>query len=285
MEQPRQGDGQHDGQQRRGPVTQVVGTEPSHHKVVVDEICLQTQSAEESPETVDALGQSAKYSIEQQNGCQRQRDINHALYEKWEKPVRYLFEIDARCETCHKGDQGKPYGSTVDAHFTTYHFTEIDAKEEDGHAAPEDFQMSHSMVDGYDPLHHDTPQHHQYHRPTIDGVLGDEFHIRWCPEIKHHDGGNIPKSQLVVKPEIPVDGDITDQIDDTPGLRIEAWNIVERCHDEPRRQDAQQATTIETPGGRLLHPGEPKAYATKKEKYIDTDIATATEAKKQNGAG
>ena len=145
--------------------------------------------------------------------------------------------------------------------------------------------MSHSMVDGDDPLHHDTPQHHQYHRPTIDGVLGDEFHIRWCPEIKHHDGGNIPKSQLVVKPEIPVDGDIAYQIDDTPSLRIEAWNIVERCHDEPRRQDAQQATTIETPGGRLLHPGEPKAYATKKEKYIDADIATATEAKKQIGAG
>ena len=122
--------------------------------------------------------------------------------------------------------------------------------------------MTHRLVDRCHPLHADAPYHHQHRQPPIGRRFPDEPHIKGCPEIKHHDGRNIPECTFIVQPEVPVDGDVANQINDTPRLPVETRNIIERCHDKPGREDTQQAALIELAERGCLHPREPQTIAT-----------------------
>ena len=141
--------------------------------------------------------------------------------------------------------------------------------------------MAHRMMYGQHPLHHDTPHHHQQRQPSVDGATLHKAHIPWRHEIESHDGWYVPERKLVVKPEVPVDGDVAYEVDNAAreATRPKIVGQIERCsNDKPCGHYAQQATAVEAAHVGCLHPREPQPYSTQKQEYVDTHIATTPQS-------
>ena len=130
------------------------------------------------------------------------------------------------------------------------------------------------------PLHHYAPHHHKQRQPAIGGVASDEAHIPWRDEVEQHDGWHVPERQLVVQPEVPVDGYVADQVDHVlrEPLRSEVVGQVERRGaDEPCGQYADESAAVEVAHRRRLCPREPQTHATQEEEDVNPHVATATQ--------
>ena len=81
-------------------------------------------------------------------------------------------------------------------------------------------------------LHQDAPHHHDHGQPTVDRMAPDEFHIAWSKEIEHHRGRNVPEVQLIVQPETPVDGNLSEEINPVPRTSAMKTGYVEEAGDD-----------------------------------------------------
>ena len=116
-------------------------------------------------------------------------------------------------------------------------------------------------------------------------MLADEGHVGRGEEVKGHDGRNVPEIELIVQPEVPVDGYLHHQVHARPQVvHRQAGYVVEACHDEPRGVDAHQSSCVKMPVGGVLHPREPQSHATEEEEHIHADVTHAAQAKEQVGA-
>ena len=124
----------------------------------------------------------------------------------------FLFEKDAGSQCHGEHEEYHPYTRAVDGLFSAHHLAHIDTDKEDRYAAPEYLNVAHKVVNGGYPLHDNTPHDHGDGQPSVNGMATDKFHVGRRPQIKHHNGRNVPESKLIVKPEVPVDRDVAYQI-------------------------------------------------------------------------
>ena len=244
------------------------------HEVDVDEIAFQTQCSYQHEAAVKPSWSTAEDAVQEQDARDGERDVEHSLQEEREHTVLLLFQEDA-CKQRHQEHQPyHPDAGTIKRLLLAYHLAHVDADEEDRYSAPENFQMTYSLMNRCDVLHQDAPHDHHHRQPFVDGVALDEFHIGWGEEIEHHGGWDVPEGKLVVSPEIPVDGNLAYQVD--PRLEVsslESGDVVETGDDKPCRVDTQVTADEEMLGRRILHPGKPQADAAEKQKHIYSYIA------------
>ena len=162
--------------------------------------------------SVERLGRASEHPVEQQDRRHRERDVEHPLQEDGKLAMAHLLQKHARRKGHAKHDQYHPDGGAVQRLLLLHRLASVEADEVDGHATPEDFQVAHRLVDGRDILHEDAPHDHHDRQPSVDGVPDDEAQIGWREEVEHHRGGDIPEGQFVVDPEVPVDGDVADEV-------------------------------------------------------------------------
>ena len=74
--------------------------------------------------------------------------------------------------------------------------------------------------------------------------------------------------------------DVAYQVYVVAKLPVEPWQIIQRCHHQPRWIYAKQSALVESPYIRILDPREPKTYATKKKEHVYTHVSTSAQAKK-----
>ena len=215
--------------------------------MVVDEIGLQAEGSEEGTETVEPPWRTAEQTVEHQDERHGEGDVDHPFHEQGEPSVGHLLQIDTRGEGGNERDEYQPDTGSVDLGLPSDNLPAVDADEEDRHATPEYLDVPHGLVQRTYPLHQHAPEYHQHRQPAIDGMAPDQSHVGRCPEVEHHDGGDVPEGQFVVQPEVPVDGDVAYQVDEAALRRIEAGYVVEGCHQEPGGIDAQQAPFVELP--------------------------------------
>ena len=110
-------------------------------------------------------------------------------------------------------------------------------------------------MDRGDILYEDAPHHHHHWQPTVDGMSLDEFHIARSEEVEHHRGWDIPEVEFVMQPEPPVDGNLSEEVDPSPGISsVETGDVEEAGDDEPSGIDAEVATDEESLCIGILHP-------------------------------
>ena len=110
-------------------------------------------------------------------------------------------------------------------------------------------------MDRGDILYEDAPHHHHHWQPTVDGVSLDEFHIARSEEVEHHRSWDIPEVELVMQPEPPVDGNLSEEVDPSPGVSsVETGDVEEAGDDEPSGIDAEVATDEKSFRIGILHP-------------------------------
>ena len=96
--------------------------------------------------------------------------------------------------------------------------------------------MANYAVYRYHPFHHYAPYNHDKRQPTVHRMMLYELHIGRREGVEHHNGGHIPKGQLVMKPEVPVEGDISDEVDKAccvPSPMQIIGNVVQTSDDKP----------------------------------------------------
>ena len=192
-----------------------------------------------------------------------------------------LFQEYARQQRHQEHEPYHPYRSAVERLFLSYHLTHVDADEEDRHAAPENLQMSYSLMYRGDILYQDAPHDHHHRQPAVDRMALDEFHVGRGKEIEHHRSRDVPEVELIMQPEPPVYGYFAKEIDPVPGASaLERRDIEEAGYDEPGRVDAQITADEEMLGRRILHPREPETYSAEKEEHVYTDIAHSAKPEK-----
>lgn len=166
-----------------------------------------------------------------------------------------LLQKYARCERHDEHNKNHPDACTVYGLALSHHLAHVNAYKEDGHTAPEYLQMSHSVMDWRHPLHQNTPHNHDDRKPAINRMAPDQLHIRRCKKVKHHGSGNIPERKFVVKPEVPVDGDVASEVNPRhEATAMEARNIIQTGYDNPRRVYAEITTAEEPAPVGMLHP-------------------------------
>ena len=132
-------------------------------------------------------------------------------------------------------------------------------------------------------LHGHAPHHHQHRQPAIGRPRCDEPHVPRCDQIERQRGRNIPEGQFVVQPEIPVDGDIANQVDKTRRETLRSQPVSEvkgSGHHHPCRHDAQQSPAVEVHHRGLFAPSEPQSDTTEQEEDIHAHIAHTLETEK-----
>ena len=132
------------------------------------------------------------------------------------------------------------------------------------------------------------PADHQYGSPAVDGMAADKFHVGRRKEIEHHCGRNIPKGELGSEPEIPIDGDVANEVYYAGRMvTVEGivGNVIGTSHHKPCWIDAPQAPTEKSSDIGMSGPREPEAYAAKKEKHVYPDIAHAAQSIESVTAG
>ena len=103
----------------------MVGDDISHHKVVVNQIGLQTKCAKESTEAVEPSRRAAEHTIQHQDKRDGEWNVDHALYKQRESAVRHLFQIDTRAEGGQKNDQDHPDGCPFNFCLLTHHLAKV----------------------------------------------------------------------------------------------------------------------------------------------------------------
>ena len=177
------------------------------------EISFEAQHTYHAERAVHPLGCAAEDAVHHEHAAHRERYVQHTLHEEREESVAHLLEVEARAERHEERDEQQPHRVGRQLPARAYHLAHVDADEEDGHTTPEYLQVSHDGMYRQYPLHHYAPHHHKQRQPAIGGVAHDEAHIPWRDEVEQHDGWHVPERQLVVQPEVPVDGDVAEQVD------------------------------------------------------------------------
>src|SRR5574344_11396 len=114
----------------------------------------------------------------------------------------------------------------------------------------------------------------------------DDFHICRNKEIEHHRSRYIPESKFIMKPKVPVDGDISYQINPRRNTTtMKSRNIIKASYDKPCRIDSQITTSEKPFPIRVLGPGKPKSDTTEKEKHVNTYIPHPSKSEKHIGTG
>ena len=145
--------------------------------------------------------------------------------------VLHLLKPDAAPQCHSEHYPHHPDALTVQCLLLFHHIAHVDAEEEDWHTAPEYLYMSYCMMDRTHPLHQYAPHHHHQNQPTIDRMTAYQFHIWRRKEVEHHRGWNVPESQFVANPEIPVDENVAEKVH--PMLSIKARNIIKAGDNQP----------------------------------------------------
>lgn len=113
-------------------------------------------------------------------------------------------------------------------------------------------------------------------------MLAEEHHIGWGEKVKCHDGRDVPEGQFIISPEVPVDGELSDQVDPVAG---KSWNVIQAGDDQPCWIDADETPPVEPLDMRRLHPREPKSYPTEEQEDVHADISAAMQPEKHIVAG
>ena len=92
-----------------------------------------------------------------------------------------LLQIETGTECSDEQYQHHPDASTIYLCLSPYQLATIDANKEYWYATPEYLDMSHSLMQRYNPLHPDAPQNHYYRQPTINRMFLNQLHIWWRP--------------------------------------------------------------------------------------------------------
>ena len=122
--------------------------------------------------------------------------------------------------------------------------------------------MPYSFMDWCDVLYKDTPHDHSHRQPAVDGVADDKVHVKRTGDIEEHDCRDVPEGQFIMQPEIPVDRDVADEVDDAGTVSAMSYdadskvigNIIQGGHNNPCRIDAQETTLEEVAQGRSSRP-------------------------------
>ena len=146
---------------------------------------------------------AAEDAVQQQDACDGERDIEHAFQEERKHAMLLLFQEYARQQRHQEHEPYHPYRSAVERLVLSYHLTHVDADEEDRHAAPENLQMSYSLMYRGDILYQDAPHDHHHRQPAVDRMALDEFHVGRGKEIEHHRSRDVPEVELIMQPEPP----------------------------------------------------------------------------------
>ena len=225
------------------------------HEVDVDEVGLQTQSAHKHECLVYPFRSAAEDAVEQQNAGYCKRDIEHSFQEERELTMFHLLQENAGEKRHQKHDPDHPDACSVERILAANHLAHVDSDEEYRYTAPENLQMTNCLMDRSNVLHQDAPHHHDHGQPTVDRMAPDEFHIAWSKEIEHHRGRNVPEVQLIVQPETPVDGNLSEEINPVPRTSaMKTGNVEEAGDDEPGRINAEITADEETLNVRILDP-------------------------------
>ena len=165
-----------------------------------------------------------------------------------------LLQIKTRAECSKEQEQNHPDACSINLSLTPNQLATVDAYKENRYATPENLNMPQSLMQRNNPLHPDAPQNHQYRHPAINRMFLYQSHIWWGPEVKHHDGWDVPEGKFIVQPEVPVDGDVAYQVDIIALSPVESSHIVNRSHYQPSWIDAKKASLIELPHRRIFYP-------------------------------
>ena len=147
----------------------------------MDKIGLKTQRSYKAESPVHQLWRATEYTVHQEHRANRERYVEHTLHKQREKTMAHLLKI----QTCAKGHkkcyQQQPHGVALNLITRLDQGSTVDAYEKYWHSAPKYLQMSHCMMYGQHPLHHDTPYYHQQWQPTIYGMTLYQPHIEAEP--------------------------------------------------------------------------------------------------------
>ena len=77
-----------------GPIAQMPFLDICHNKVAGEKLGFKTECSYEPARLIEPFGGVTKQSIEDENGCNGERNIQHPLHIKWELTVQLLFEED-----------------------------------------------------------------------------------------------------------------------------------------------------------------------------------------------
>lgn len=91
--------------------------------------------------------------------------------------MTFLLQEEAGDGGHNKHDYQHPNALTIYCAFLANHLAHVDAYEEYWHAAPEYLKMSHSVMDGRDPLHQYAPHDHDHGQPTVYGMAAYQLHV------------------------------------------------------------------------------------------------------------
>lgn len=280
MQQPSQRHGYGDGDKERGPIAKAIRLHIAEHEMDMYEVCLKAHRSHQLAEVVEPPWCASEHTVEHQDGGYGERYVEHALHEEGKLSVAHLFEIEACAEGHGEGEKQQTDRRAGQRGLLLDILSHVDADEEDGHATPEDLEMSHGMVYGQHPLHHDAPHNHEQRQPTIHGPSRDELHVSWCEGVKHHYGWHIPEGQLIMQPEVPVDEDVAKHVDYAVAVAsvVEiVGHIIEACHQQPHGVDAQVTAFEEMCERRILRPRIPQSHSTKEQEHVHSHIAASSQ--------
>ena len=231
MQQPCKWHSNHHCEGESRPIAEMIMLYWTQDKLNMNEISLQTQHSKPCHALVKPLRSAAEKAIEQDYSGHCERDIEHSLNEKREMSVLHLLKPDAAPQCHSEHYPHHPDALTIQCMLLFHHIAHVDAEEEDWHTAPEYLYMSYCMMDRTHPLHQYAPHHHHQNQPTIDRMTVYQFHIWRRKEVEHHRGWNVPESQFVANPEIPVDENVAKKVH--PMLSIKARNIIKAGDNQP----------------------------------------------------
>ena len=214
----------------------------------MNQINLQTHPSHKGKHHVDLAGQTAQHLTAEQHQRDGQRDIYHPLHEQREASAQSVFERDAGIGGEGKEQQDEPERRTLVAPTLTDRLPHVDADEEDGDAAPKDFDMADGMMERCHILHHHTEHHRHHGKPAPQLLATDEVHVGRGKRVHHHDGGDEPELPGITLPETPVDADVGHQLPQVGALTAVGHVVGEveiARHQQPDGIDAQVAAQEE----------------------------------------
>ena len=256
-EEPGQRDGEGEHQEEGGPVTQVVGSDVDQHEMDVDEIDFEGDAAHESEKANQPMGGMTEEPTHQEHAADSQGNVDHALGGWREGSTPMTFHIDAIPEGKEENNphQTSPRGGFLllspsgELEGGLNPLSRINAQQEDGDAAPEDFYMADGFPERRPVAHQQIPENRHKRKPSPDAVALDKAHIEGGDEIECHDGGNEPEREVVDTPEAPAHQDVGNEMNQigtvTAAIGPVLGNVIKTGNDEPCGIKAEEAPEIE----------------------------------------
>ena len=138
----------------------MISLEGLHDELNMDEINLERDGTYPRHGLVEPSRSVGKDEAEEKDASDGERNVEHALGVERELAVMHLLEPYARTERNDEEKQDEPKRLPADGILTAYGLAYVYAKEEDGHTAPENLNVSYGIMNRSNVLNHDRPHEH-----------------------------------------------------------------------------------------------------------------------------